>query len=333
MGITEKGPIKIILKYIAHNEHGNASNETIMEQPELSFFFWKHGGRESGCHTGIIETRVGNMRKDVPPENRLFRRVTVTKLDVPEGIEDLACEISALSPTPQNARLIKDGMAQCFPLHNWLLKTGKDDRLGRILTTFPHLLAYQGRMIQQAFDMLKPNRNQNHELEKYLRAGIILDKDSWNNVQDRDIKGLLRIFKALTNRGIKRKATNERMQPDELIASPVIRWIRLTDDETDIEALNRHASRDDIQPHIVCVGDLYRRGPYHIICEGFIVPCGEASLDVVDVFFKMFDVLGVSVPPLLRNLHSLISSNVFNSLDNPCSQTAQNLARRIEESI
>ncbi|XP_055544057.1 uncharacterized protein LOC129729481 isoform X2 [Wyeomyia smithii] len=44
------------------------------EAPKESYFFWKLGGKESGYHTGIIETRVSNMRKDVAPENRLFRQ-------------------------------------------------------------------------------------------------------------------------------------------------------------------------------------------------------------------------------------------------------------------
>nr|XP_029713366.1 uncharacterized protein LOC115257667 [Aedes albopictus] len=273
------------------------------------------------------------MRKDVPPENRLFRRTTPTKLNAPEGLEDLACEVEAISATPQNARSIKDGMANCFPLHKWMLQTCKTNRLQKILATFPHLLAYNGRLIQQCFDLLKPDRNQVVELEKYLRAGTMLDKASWINVQDRDMKGLLRIFKALSNRGIKRKAGDEQMHPDELTACPLVRWIKLNDGDTDVDVLNRHASREDLQPHIVCVGDLFHRGQYHIICEGFIVPCGESVVNVVDVFFKMFDVLGTPVPPLLRNLHSLFAFNVFKSIENPGSQTAQDLASRIEETI
>ncbi|XP_062541121.1 uncharacterized protein LOC134209153 [Armigeres subalbatus] len=301
------------------------------DAPAESFFFWKHGGSQFGCHTGIIETRVGNMRKDVLPEKRLFRRTMTTKCtEVPEQIKDLALGISAVSPTPHNARHICETMRQCFPLHNWLLETLKENKMQEILRTFPLLVAYNGLLVQQTFDQLKPNRHQDKELEQFLRTGIILDKYNWNNVQDPYVKGLLRIFKSLTNRGIKRKAEEQLMQPDEEIALPLIRWIKCNEGDTDVEALRKHATRD-LLPHIVCIAERFQHGPYYIQCHGYVIPCSDSACQAVDVFFKMFDVFGIPVPVLLRNVHSLICFRIFKSVQNACSQTVQNLAKRLEE--
>lgn len=300
------------------------------DAPPESHFFWKNGGRKTGCHTGLIETRVGNMRKDVPEDKRAFRRTKQNEAVKPDELEELACSIAAISPTPQNARNICESMAQCFPLHEWLLKSNKENKPQEILRTFPHLLAYYGLLIQQAFDRLKPIRQQEKELDRFLRMGILLDKDNWNNVHDPHIKGLLRMFKNLTNRGIKRKAEEGSMQPDEEIASPLIRWIKLNGEGTDYDAIKTHANKD-LPPHIVCVGELFQPGNYHLIFDSMIVPCGDSASRAVDVFFKAFDVMGVAVPSLLRNVHSLIAFSVFGSIDNPCSQTVLNLVDRLSE--
>nr|XP_029721215.1 uncharacterized protein LOC109621257 [Aedes albopictus]XP_029729694.1 uncharacterized protein LOC109431111 [Aedes albopictus] len=318
---------KKIIQEFPHLESTRINDEA----PAESFFFWRCGGQSSGCHTGIIETRVGNMRKDVLPENRLFRRKKNLQITAPEGLEDIAYSIAAVNPTPQNARSISEGMKQCFQLHEWILKTNKDDKLQQILRTFPHLLNYRGLLIQQVFDEINENRDHDRGLDGFLRIGIMLDKTNWSNVQDPLLKGLLRIFKSLTNRGIKRKGSQTPMHPDEEVAAPLIRWLKCDENKTVIEVLNEHAREEGSQPHIVCMAELFKHGHYYVVGQGFTIHCGDSTTQVVDVFFKLFDVLGVPIPALLRNVHSIIAYWVFKSIETPASQTVQLLIKRFEE--
>lgn len=112
-----------------------------------SFFFWRYGGNGKGSHAGLIETRVANMRKDVPSDERLFQRQKKVKIVLPDGIHEMAAKLAALTGNAQNGKLVSGGMEQCFLLHQYLLQEGGDNMVQEIMTTFPHLLGYDGVMV------------------------------------------------------------------------------------------------------------------------------------------------------------------------------------------
>lgn len=101
----------------------------------------------TGCHTGLIETRVANMRKDVPPEDRKFRRGKKKHIVVTDDHINIAAHISALSPTPTNAKAIADGMAQVHDLHESMLQKKAESKFHNIIKTLPHFLSYEGEMV------------------------------------------------------------------------------------------------------------------------------------------------------------------------------------------
>ncbi|XP_055522360.1 uncharacterized protein LOC129716555 [Wyeomyia smithii] len=180
------------------------------ESPKESFFFWRHGGKDHGCHSGIIETRVGNMRKDVLPENRLFHRAISAKIIVPEGCVEAAALLAVVSATAQNVKQISDGMAECAQLHRWILNQKSENKTGEILRAFPHFLNYDGLLIQQAYERMHVGYNKNADLKSFLSLALVFEDNSWLNVKDFNLRGVLILMKKLGSRGIKRVVnTNE----------------------------------------------------------------------------------------------------------------------------
>lgn len=176
------------------------------DAPKESYFFWKHGGQNGGPHSGVIETRVGNMRKHVLPENRLFKRKKMENIVLPDDIRDNASTLAALTSTPQNGRTVSEGMAECTVLHKYILQQKNDEKVKELITTFPHLLAYNGIMVQQAFERLNPTYNKDNDISTFLCIGLLMDQSNWIAVENKCIRGALRIMKKLPNRGVKRTA-------------------------------------------------------------------------------------------------------------------------------
>ncbi|XP_062533242.1 uncharacterized protein LOC134202204 [Armigeres subalbatus] len=172
-----------------------AATRITEDAPHESYFFWRHGGLEHGAHTGLIETRVSNMRKDVLPENRQFRRSKKEKLFVDDEVNQVAAHLSALLPTSTNARQISEGMTLTFVLHKSLLHGEAGNKCDAIVEKFPHLLAYDGEMIIQAFQRIHQNSG-THHLKVLLRTGLLLDESIWNDVEDEYIRGALRLMKS-----------------------------------------------------------------------------------------------------------------------------------------
>ncbi|XP_058446531.1 uncharacterized protein LOC131427393 isoform X2 [Malaya genurostris] len=197
-----------------------------MEAPKESYFFWRFGGKGFGHHSGIIETRVANMRKDVAPEDRLFRRSkTQTKILPSKSVYEQAACMATLTPVSQNGRYISEGMASCVELHKYLLQARSSNKCKAIIECFPHLLAFDGIMVQQAFERLQPQYDKQADLKKLLSFGLMLDC-KWRDVENKYVRGTLRILKKLTNRGIKRTADDDKLSVEEILATPLIKWIQ-----------------------------------------------------------------------------------------------------------
>ncbi|XP_058816726.1 uncharacterized protein LOC131680007 [Topomyia yanbarensis] len=210
-----------ILEEFPHLERTRLSQEA----PKESYFFWRFGGSGFGRHSGIIETRVGNMQKDIPAEERQFRRKKPEmKILPPVSMYENAACLATLTPVPQNGRYISEGMANCTELHKSLLQQKSPDKYKAIIASFPHLLSFEGIMIQQAFDRLQPQYNKQADLAKLLCFGLMLDI-KWSEVQSKYIKGALRIMKTLTNRGIKRTTDDDTVSIEEVLAGPFIKWV------------------------------------------------------------------------------------------------------------
>ncbi|XP_058448992.1 uncharacterized protein LOC131428951 [Malaya genurostris] len=249
-----------ILEEFPHLETTRVSENA----PKESYFFWRNGGLSRGQHTGLIETRVSKMRKDVLPENRQFRRTKKETIVLKDGCVQLAAFLSGLLPTPANARQISEGMIQTTDLHKLLLQKSKSNE---IVSTFPHLLSYEGEMVIQAFDRIhEKNIQDTGDLKMLLRAGILFDNSSWNMIQDDFIKGALRLMKKISNKGIKRTTGMENnASMEEITAAPIIKWIRFPHSEVGFDEMLavKQLSSTIGDSHIICAGEL----PWKYVCH------------------------------------------------------------------
>ncbi|XP_062546947.1 uncharacterized protein LOC134212780 isoform X3 [Armigeres subalbatus] len=282
------------------------------DAPKESFFFWKNGGKGRGQHAGIIETRVANMRKDIPTNERLFQRAKKLKTVLPEGIREKAAKLAALTGNALNGKVISDGMAQCFLLHQDILQSGGDNMIQEIITTFPHLLGFDGVMIQQAYERLHTNYNTEANMEEFLSVGLLMDQGGWNNVTDKHIRGALRIIKRLTSRGIKRTSNVQSATMEEITAAPLIKWMKPDPEKTNLQVVQvANISMEDRSPHIICVAEPCKEGQLFIVFASNTISCDRSSSMAIDVLLKLFDVFGVPVPPLLKKFHELVTFYLF----------------------
>lgn len=277
------------------------------DAPKESFFFWKNGGKEKGPHTGLIETRTANMRKEVPPEHRRYQRKERGPINyiLPDSIREHASKVARLSPLPPNEQTITNAMSECIDLHSCILQQGDSEQTETLISTFPHLLSYDGKMVQQAFKLLHTYYDASSRTDRFLLLGLLLDSKTFNNIENKYIRGTLRIMKKLIMIG--KKEDGEEMSTDEAEASPLIRWIKRKEGEQEAQAVQRHVKeRSYLAPHIVCVADVFKAGNMFVVFQGKYIACGKSAAQSLDVFFKMFAVFGVAVPVLLRKIHELL---------------------------
>lgn len=90
------------------------------------------------------------------------------------------------------------------------------------------------------------------------------------------------------------------------------------ENELDVTVVQRHISeRSYLAPHIVCIADVFKEGNLFLVFQGQFIPCGKSAIHALDVFFKMFAVLGIPVPVLLRKIHELLMVHLW-KISNSC---------------
>lgn len=90
------------------------------------------------------------MRKEVPPEQRRYQRKdkgAVVNYILPDSVREHATAIAAMSPLHENEEAISSGMNECIDLHSCILQQTDSDQTEALISTFPHLLSYQGKMV------------------------------------------------------------------------------------------------------------------------------------------------------------------------------------------
>lgn len=315
-----------ILQAFPHLEATRASPN----DPPESFFFWKNGGRNTGIHTGLIETRIGNMRKDVPQDRRLFRRTIMPKIAQPtDDLSEDAGRIAAFRANPVHMRAICDGMAKCLPLFQFFVQEKHDITL--IIQHFPHILSYNGLIIQQIFESMYQTHNTTASIKKFLLKCLTLDK-GFVNVEDREVRAALRIMKMLTNRGIKRHAEDGKSM-DVILASPLIRWVEVDASKSHDECIQAYLEdHPDLDPHILCIQEELKAGPYYITFHGEVIPCTKLSFaSTLEIFVKIFSIFNATVPTLLRKLFDLIKLHELKIIPSSTKSTVNDLHKRLLE--
>ncbi|XP_062716819.1 uncharacterized protein LOC115257758 [Aedes albopictus] len=291
------------------------------DAPKESYFFWFCGGKEKGPHTGLIETRCANMRKEVPPEQRRYQRKdkgAVVNYILPDSVREHATAIAAMSPLHENEEAISSGMNECIDLHSCILQQTDSDQTEALISTFPHLLSYQGKMVQQVFQRLHTFYETTARSDKFLLLGLLLGTKAFNNVENKYIRATLRIMKKLAGKKDEPGVTSS----DEAEASPLIRWIKPLEDESEADAVQRHVSKlSYLAPHIVCVADVFSEGNMFVVFQGRYIDCGQSAAHTLDVFFKLFAVFGITVPVLLRRVHELLTVYLW-KVTNICKSAA-----------
>ncbi|XP_055544054.1 uncharacterized protein LOC129729481 isoform X1 [Wyeomyia smithii] len=224
--------------------------------------------------------------------------------------ENAAC-IAMLTPVPQNGRAISNGMAACFEIHKFILQKKTTEKTDIIMRTFPHFLQFEGTLVQQAFERIHPQYNQQANLGKFLSLGLMLETD-WIEVEDKHVRGALRVMKKLTNRRIRRTICNSNLSLAEITAAPLIQWIKPLNNKTDFEAVEHQLNQiTHPEPRIICVSTVFTKGNLFIVLKKNILPCGNDSIRAIDVLLKLFAVFGINVPPLLKKFFDIVSIYVY----------------------
>ncbi|XP_065088158.1 uncharacterized protein LOC135709697 [Ochlerotatus camptorhynchus] len=139
-----------------------------------------------------------------------------------------------------------------------------------------------------------------------------LDDGSFDKLTEY-VRGALRIFKKLSNRGIKRITNMEHATTDEIFATPLIRWVKFVRNDVGFDELLavKQSTTSFVDPHIVCVASRYKRGNVYVTFHEYIIPCGMSAIRAIEVLFKCLPVFGPKAPLLLRKLNGMLSVNVL----------------------
>lgn len=224
-GIQEKHQLALdILEAFPHLQ----STRPLEFAPPEAAFFWRNGGKGPGHHhTGFIENRMNNMRKEVPKDKRKFRRTVKLAPNVNETDREKSKLCAALAANTDNIKQIGDLMKDSFDYYRMLLFTNSAPTC--ILDTFPHLCSFSGIMLQQTFERLT-KVNPKADIRETLIKCLYLDHQSYQEVEDKIIRGALRAITFLTNRGIKNENGDPNRSAVECYAAPLIKWIKSAED-------------------------------------------------------------------------------------------------------
>ncbi|XP_055596981.1 uncharacterized protein LOC129748283 [Uranotaenia lowii] len=293
-----------------------------LNAPAESAFFWhrKISDRRS-LNQGHIERRITTMRKDVPFANRKFHRYIECIPEVSSSAQ-LAAELCAsLEASAQNWAEISRHMRDAFPVLHKMVIEKKNFR--HVISKFPHLKSFSGAMILQAFNHMHPACIPKMGMQRFLADSLLLDKTEYPMFKCVYIRACTMLLGTLKSRGCKRPAEDLDLPSRFIVAAPLIRWV-----EENNLAGYMMCQKD---PHILCVGQHGDMGRFYIfLAPQEYIECGEDSLKVLEVFFKVFPVLGIPVPSLLRNLTVLVQNRVFGNCL-PESSTVQKITKRFYE--
>ncbi|XP_058838494.1 uncharacterized protein LOC131694093 isoform X3 [Topomyia yanbarensis] len=270
--------------------------------PSESAFFWWHSGNEKGPHSGYIYHRVRNMIKALPKELKKYRRMPECAVadSVSNSILEKATQLSTIMASVENYTEIKQGMDECFPLHQLLLKERKGTKA--IIQTLPHITSFKGRMIHDAFYRLNPVVAKDIDFTPILSQGLLLVPNSFREVEDVYLRGLLRIFSSLSRKGINESGNKVWDSIEQLYAAPIIQWT---------QNLSEYLALAGEVPHLICEAEMFKMGTYSIAMDGVIVMTDSSFRNIVDIFFKAFSVFGTQVPTRLQMLDDLLCILVY----------------------
>ncbi|XP_055612542.1 uncharacterized protein LOC129759155 [Uranotaenia lowii] len=276
------------------------------DAPKESLFFWKNDGNMKGNHTGLIQRRLDTMRKSVPRENRKFLRAPhPNPLHIQETVLEEVDLVADLPAIRENMREIISMMRNTHEV----LEAMRSSKVSPkdIITKFPHFRSFGGAMIQQAYQRIHSNAEKAQPnlalLRTFLSKAQFLGKN-FETIEDDYIRACGILLTRMGSRGCKRNWMDRELSINQLTLAPLIRWV-------DPAQLVSHIQLG-FHPHIICLGLAERRGNYLLLVDGGeTIECGDSSLQALDTFFKIFDVLNVKIPSLLRSLLDLVQLEVY----------------------
>ncbi|XP_062556603.1 uncharacterized protein LOC134221428 [Armigeres subalbatus] len=226
------------------------------DAPDYSYFFWKYSGKGPGNgHSGLIFSHLRNASKSISPSKRKFthRAKKNDIVSISSEIVGLSEQCAQIEATSANFMNITRMMITIQPLHNMLIDSKKG--VSSILQVLPHYKSYNGAMIRQAYERMNPSFFKEADLRKLFSLGLMLEKDTYAMVHDDHIRGCLRIMGRLTRKGVKKLRPVIEVEPEEELASPLIRFISESPSAL-AEQLARYAAYDfendqKVPPHLI----------------------------------------------------------------------------------
>lgn len=295
--------------------------------PESAFFYHNNGKGPGKAHNGKIFKFFGNGAVTLPADKKKFPRSAKTVHNIDDDIIKANEKCAKRAANKDNFEVIRDTMITSHPLlENYLIQKCT---IAEVFGTFPHFKAFDGIMIQDAFARLNQDTyDKYNNVKKLFAMGNLTNLTTFDDVEDGALRGCLNIMNRLDFRGIKRKYTEEESIVQTL-ARPLIRWVKNTDDAVQNALCEYNATHSLTKKyphaHIICKGDPLKKGDYFIYLANEIVPVKKTADVVLDVFFKIFTVTGLSVPTELRKLHDFIHISAYKVLKSSTSDAVNTL--------
>ncbi|XP_055590716.1 uncharacterized protein LOC129742802 [Uranotaenia lowii] len=289
-----------------NNDYPNIKDKMSLADAILEAFpYLEKNKNQRRCAKGIIR-RLDTMRKSVPRENRKFLRAPhPNPLHIQETVLEEVDLVADLPAIRENMREIISMMRNTHEV----LEAMRSSKVSPkdIITKFPHFRSFGGAMIQQAYQRIHSNAEKAQPnlalLRTFLSKAQFLGKN-FETIEDDYIRACGILLTRMGSRGCKRNWMDRELSINQLTLAPLIRWV-------DPAQLVSHIQLG-FHPHIICLGLAERRGNYLLLVDGGeTIECGDSSLQALDTFFKIFDVLNVKIPSLLRSLLDLVQLEVY----------------------
>lgn len=88
---------------------------------------------------------------------------------------------------------------------------------------------------------------------------------------------------------------------------------------------------EDTRPHIVCMADGVKNGPYHVVLNKRVAVGVKTSIQAIDVFFRCFAVFGIKIPTDLLMLTDFLAIVVCKTRTSSTRSAVNKLAAKFKE--
>ncbi|XP_036138784.1 uncharacterized protein LOC118644388 isoform X3 [Monomorium pharaonis] len=304
---------------------------------------------------GFIEFRLWTVRTKLSPQKKKYSSMkrkaqclekssSVSNNDVvvldKHVLEEKILWMKHKLPSDSNKELIKKCLKETFSnRRQWIISSGPV--ISNIFEKYPRLLDYNGEMIEQDFNIIYPNCEDNFlaKFPSYYTTKIlgyiikyrpdIMKKTNNLPVNDDALRALIALtlllppsnsLKKINADGPKNKGKKLQKRDKENILNTITEvpnphLIKIFPEGTNLpytEQNLRTETDGNVQPYIMCILG-QEKNTFFVQGDGwfFMLPHRATPIAAFDLLFKLYQVLHVSYPLSLLNFYNFIESFIY----------------------